>query len=179
MAIRKKHSKKAYTRAYKRRGRFALKIWLQSAFVMLCLAALDDIFKLNTSQTLIIAPFGASIVLVFGVSHSPFARPYNVLVGHILSAIIGVTCAKLFGSHTVFASAFAVSSAIAIMYLTNSMHPPGGATALIAVIGGEAIKNLGYFYVLLPTALGAITLVLITLFFEKISTYLHYKNLHL
>ncbi len=170
----RKHSRKAYTKTYKRRGKFALKIWAKSAFVMLCLAALDYLFALNTSETLIIAPFGASVVLVFGVSHSPLAKPFNVIGGHILSALVGVTVYKLSFGHIVFASAFAVSTAIAIMYLTNTMHPPGGATALIAIIGGEHIHQLGYMYVLVPTALGAIVLVLITVFFHKLNEYAHH-----
>lgn len=111
----------------------------------------------------LIGSFGASSVLVYGVIQSPFSQPRNVLGGHIFSAIIGVTAVKLFPGTIWLSAPLAVSSAIVVMQFTRTIHPPGGATALIAIIGTEKIKSLGYFYVLSPILSG--TLILLTVAF--------------
>ena len=91
--------------------------------------------------TMIIGSFGASAVLIYGAIKSPLAQPRNLIGGHILSAVVGVASYQLFHAHLWFASAVAVATAIAVMHATKTLHPPGGATALIAVIGGEKIHN--------------------------------------
>ncbi|MBR9980517.1 MAG: HPP family protein, partial [Desulfatitalea sp.] len=88
---------------------------------------------------LIIGSFGATAVLIYGAVRSPLAQPRNLIGGHVLSAVIGVTAAKWLGHHPWLAAALAVSTAIAVMHMTKTLHPPGGATALIAVIGGDAV----------------------------------------
>ena len=110
----------------------------------------------QTGLILIIGSFGASAVLIYGAIRSPLAQPRNLLGGHILSAVIGVTAFQWLGGQPWLAAAVAVSTAIAVMHLTTTLHPPGGATALIAVIGGDSVHNLGYLYVVMPAALGAI-----------------------
>ena len=95
--------------------------------------------------TLVIGSFGASAVLVYGAVHSPLAQPRNLIGGHILSAFIGVLSYKLFIQNPLIASAVAVSTSILAMQLTLTLHPPGGATALIAVIGSNQIHDLGFF----------------------------------
>ena len=122
----------------------------------------------QTGLMLIIGSFGASAVLIYGAIRSPLAQPRNLLGGHILSAIIGVTTFKLLGSQPWLAAAIAVSSSIAVMHLTGTLHPPGGATALIAVIGGNSVHDLGYLYVLMPTAFGAIVMLIIALIINNI-----------
>ncbi len=122
----------------------------------------------QTGLMLIIGSFGASAVLIYGAIRSPLAQPRNLLGGHVLSALIGVTAFKLLGGQPWLAAAIAVSTSIAVMHLTGTLHPPGGATALIAVIGGESVHNLGYFYVLMPTALGAIVMLIIALLINNI-----------
>jgi CBS-domain-containing membrane protein len=117
----------------------------------------------KTDFVMVIGSFGATAVLVYGAIRSPLAQPRNVVGGHILSAIIGVTCYQLFGSHLWLASALAVATAIAVMHATKTLHPPGGATSLIAVIGSTKIHSLGYLYVLIPTALGASVMLLVAL----------------
>ena len=122
----------------------------------------------QTGLMLVIGSFGASAVLIYGAIRSPLAQPRNLLGGHILSALIGVTAFHLLGGHPWLAAAVAVSTAIAVMHLTGTLHPPGGATALIAVIGGESVHSLGYLYVLMPTALGAIVMLIIALIINNI-----------
>ena len=122
----------------------------------------------ETGLTMIIGSFGASAVLIYGAIRSPLAQPRNLLGGHILSAIIGVTAFQLLGGQPWLAAAIAVSTSIAVMHLTKTLHPPGGATALIAVIGGDSVHNLGYLYVVMPTALGAIVMLIIALIINNI-----------
>lgn len=122
-------------------------------------------FKLldQTSLMMIIGSFGASAVLIYGAIRSPLAQPRNLLGGHILSAFIGVTAFQWLGGEPWLAAAMAVSTSIAFMHITKTLHPPGGATALIAVIGGESVHNLGYLYVVMPAALGAVVMLLVAL----------------
>jgi len=118
--------------------------------------------------TMIIGSFGASAVLIYGAIKSPLAQPRNLLGGHIFSALIGVTSYQLFQSHIWLAAAVAVSTSIALMHATRTLHPPGGATALIAVIGGETVHKLGYLYAVIPTAVGASILLTVALLVNNI-----------
>jgi hypothetical protein len=104
----------------------------------ICLVAYaNDAWLEGTERVLLIGSFGASAVLIFGTVKSPLAQPSNLLCGHIISALIGVTAYKLLPAHSWLASGLAVATAIAAMHATKTLHPPGGATALIAVIGGK------------------------------------------
>ncbi|SFL87243.1 HPP family protein [Desulfomicrobium norvegicum] len=122
----------------------------------------------QTGQALLIGSFGATAVLVYGAIRSPLAQPRNVLGGHVLSAIIGVCAQQVLGEAPWLAAAVAVATAIAAMHLTKTLHPPGGATALIAVIGGDSVHSLGYMYALVPAGLGAVVLLLVALVVNNI-----------
>jgi CBS-domain-containing membrane protein len=122
----------------------------------------------QTGQALLIGSFGATAVLVYGAIRSPLAQPRNVLGGHVLSAIIGVCAQQVFGETPWLAAAVAVATAIAAMHLTKTLHPPGGATALIAVIGGDSVHSLGYMYALVPAGLGAVILLLVAVVVNNI-----------
>lgn len=115
---------------------------------------------------LLIAPMGASAVLVFAVPASPLAQPWSVVMGNGLSALAGVTCAELIADPTL-AAACAVASAIGLMSLARCVHPPGGAVALTAVLGGPAIANAGYAFALAPVALNSLVLVGVGLAFNN------------
>ncbi|MCP3875129.1 MAG: HPP family protein [Desulfobacteraceae bacterium] len=117
----------------------------------------------------IIGSFGASAVLIYGAITSPLAQPRNLVGGHVLSAIVGVIAYKLFYPFPWFASAFAVATAIALMHATKTLHPPGGATALIAVIGSEKIHALGFLYVFIPVGVGAIIMLTVALIVNNIA----------
>ena len=118
--------------------------------------------------TLMIGSFGASAVLVYGAVRSPLAQPRNLVGGHILSAIVGVSCWKLLGHEPALAEAMAVATAIALMHATRTLHPPGGATALIAVIGSGKVHMLGYLYVLAPATTGPLILLVVALLVNNI-----------
>jgi CBS-domain-containing membrane protein len=126
-----------------------------------------NLFK-DTDFVFIVASFGASAVLVYGAIRSPLAQPRNLIGGHILSAVVGVTAFKFFGSQMWLASALAVATAIAVMHATKTLHPPGGATALIAVIGSNNIHVLGYFYAIIPVGFGALIMLVVALLVNNI-----------
>ncbi|MFO7601245.1 MAG: HPP family protein [Candidatus Desulfacyla sp.] len=123
----------------------------------------------QTSLTMIIGSFGASAVLVYGAVRSPLAQPRNLMGGHMLSAVIGVAAFQFVGGIPWLAAALAVSIAIALMHLTKTLHPPGGATALIAVIGGDSVHQLGYLYVFIPAGLGAFVMLIIALLVNNVA----------
>jgi len=143
--------------------------WLGSAVGIALCGYLSARYFEPSDSTLLIGSFGASAVLVYGAVKSPLAQPRNLLGGHILSALVGVGCYQLFGPTVWIASALAVSFAIVVMLVTKTLHPPGGATSLIAVIGGQKIHDLGFFYALVPSGLGAFILLLIALFVNNMS----------
>ena len=117
---------------------------------------------------LIIGSFGASAVLIYGAVKSPLAQPRNLVGGHVLSGFIGVASYQCLSSNMWIAAAVAVATAIALMHATKTLHPPGGATALIAVIGSEKIHSLGYLYPLIPAGLGAFIMLIIALLVNNI-----------
>ena len=119
-------------------------------------------------QGLLIGSFGATAVLVYGAVRSPLAQPRNVLGGHVISAVIGVCAYQVFGDAVWLSAAVAVSTAIAAMHMTKTLHPPGGATALIAVIGGDSVHSLGYMYALLPVGFGAAVLLAVAVLVNNI-----------
>lgn len=142
--------------------------WIGSFIGISAVALLHYRLVDKNGLLMLIGSFGASAVLIYGAIRSPLAQPRNLLGGHILSAFIGVTASQWLGGHPWLAAAVAVSTSIALMHLTKTLHPPGGATALIAVIGGDSVRNLGYFYVLMPAALGAGVMLIVALLVNNI-----------
>ncbi len=117
----------------------------------------------RTDLVMVIGSFGASAVLIYGAIKSPLAQPRNLIGGHIISAVIGVICYKLFATHMWLASSLAVATAIGVMQATKTLHPPGGATALIAVIGSNKIHNLGFLYAVFPVGVGVFIMLFVAL----------------
>ena len=115
-----------------------------------------------SGAALIVPSMGASAVLVFGVPHGKLSQPWALFGGHIVSAIVGVTCYQ-FVPNIFLAAGLAVGLAIGAMHVLNCIHPPGGATALAAVIGGSAINALGFEYILVPVLLNTV-IIFITAF---------------
>ncbi|CAB1077448.1 hypothetical protein D1AOALGA4SA_5236 [Olavius algarvensis Delta 1 endosymbiont] len=122
----------------------------------------------KTDLVMIIGSFGASAVLIYGAIRSPLAQPRNLIGGHVISALVGVTAYKLLAGHIWLASAVAVATAIALMHATKTLHPPGGATALIAVIGSQKIHGLGYGYVFVPALVGPVIMLAVALLVNNI-----------
>lgn len=129
-----------------------------------------------TDNLFLIGSFGASSVLIYGIINSPFSQPRNLLGGHLLSALVGVTFGKIFPDILWLSAALSVSLSIVLMQVTKSLHPPGGATALIANIGSEKIKNMGYWYVLSPVLTGVVILLLIAIVFNNLASGRRYPS---
>ena len=112
-----------------------------------------------------IAPMGASAVLLFAVPSSPLAQPWSIVGGNLVAALIGVTCAR-WVPDLALACALAGSLAIAAMFSLRCLHPPSGAVALTAVLGGPAVRALGYAFVLWPVAIDSLLLLMAALLFN-------------
>lgn len=139
------------------------------AFVGIASIGLIQSYYLSENDNLfLVGSFGATSVLVYGVINSPLAQPRNVFGGHVVSAVVGTTICYLIPT-VWLAAAIAVALSIVTMQITKTLHPPGGATALIAVIGSEKIKSLGFFYVLSPIASGVVILLIVAMIFNNIT----------
>jgi CBS domain-containing membrane protein len=132
------------------------------------LKAHDNIF--------LVASFGASSVLIYGIINSPFSQPRNLLGGHLISAIVGVTIHKFIPVELWLSCAISVSLSIVLMQITKTLHPPGGATALIANMGSEKIQGLGYLYVLSPVLSGVLILLSVALVFNNLTDHRSYPS---
>lgn len=143
--------------------------WLGSFLGIAAVALIHYRLLDRTPLAMIIGSFGASAVLIYGAIRSPLAQPRNLIGGHVLSAVIGVAAYQFLGAMPWLAGAVAVSTAIALMHLTKTLHPPGGATALIAVIGGDSIHQLGYLYAIVPAGIGALVMLIIALAVNNLS----------
>ncbi len=142
--------------------------WLGAFVGISAVAYINFNVLAGTGLIMMIASFGASAVLIFGAIKSPLAQPRNLVGGHVLSALIGVACYKMFSEQPWLASSVAVATVIAIMHLTKTLHPPAGATALIAIIGDDKIHSLGFTYAILPVGIGVTILLLVALLFNNI-----------
>jgi CBS-domain-containing membrane protein len=124
----------------------------------------------------LIGSFGASSVLIYGIINSPFSQPRNLIGGHLLSALVGVTIHKLIPQELWLSCAISVSLSIVLMQITKTLHPPGGATALIANLGSEKIQGLGYLYVLSPVLTGVLILLGVALVFNNLTDHRDYPS---
>ena len=118
------------------------------------------------NAVMLIAPMGASAVLLFAVPASPLAQPWSIIGGNLIASLVGVSCGKLIGE-PMLAAAIAGSAAIGMMFVLRCLHPPSGAVALTAVLGGPAIHAMGYGFVLTPVMLNSILLLSAALFFNN------------
>ena len=143
--------------------------WIGSFLGMALVAYINYNIIDETDLLMLIGSFGASAVLIYGAIKSPLAQPRNFVGGHVISAIIGVTSFQMLHPYMWLSASVAVATAIAAMHLTKTLHPPGGATALIAVIGSQKVHALGYLYVIIPVGLGALIMLIVALLMNNIS----------
>lgn len=133
-----------------------------SAFVGILLTGILSASLGHSAMPLMIASMGASSVLLFAAPHSPMAQPWSFVGGHLLSALIGITCFKFIPSPFV-AAALAVALSSFVMHWLHCLHPPGGATALAMVLSGQEMHVLGYGALLSPVGLNVLVLMIIAL----------------
>ncbi|SHM58060.1 HPP family protein [Flavobacterium chilense] len=140
------------------------------------LSYLESIHFRGSDVVYLIGSFGASSVLIYGIIQSPFSQPRNLVGGHLISAFIGVTVNKLVPDIVWISAPLAVSLSIIFMQITKTLHPPGGATALIAVTGSAQIKGLGYMYVISPVLIGVLILLITALIFNNMTSSRSYPS---
>ena len=117
---------------------------------------------------LLVAPMGASAVLLFAVPASPLAQPWSIIGGNTISALVGIAVVHAVPDRTA-AAAIAVASAIAVMSLLRCLHPPGGAASLLAVLGGPAAASAHVSFAFVPVAVNSVVLVLLGILFHRFS----------
>lgn len=117
---------------------------------------------------LLIAPMGASAILLFAVPASPLAQPWPVIGGHLVAALVGVTIAHLVGT-PMLAAPLAVALSFGLMTIFRCVHPPSGAIALIAVLGGPKITEMGYSFALVPVLLNSVLLTASALIYNNLT----------
>jgi len=148
---------------------------LASLVALLLVMFTSQLFLESSDLPWIVASMGASAVLLFAVPQGPLSQPWPFVGGHLISAFIGVTVV-LWIDDIVWASCLAVSLAIFFMYLSGSLHPPGGATALTFVVGGSSIQSLGYMYMLTPVSLNLLVMLLWALIINNFLPNRSYPN---
>ncbi|MCY1546203.1 HPP family protein [compost metagenome] len=131
--------------------------WLGGVLAMACVASANDLL----SMTLVLGSFGASCVMVFGFPDLPFSQPRNVLGGHLLCSLVGLIFLQAFGAHW-WSLALAVGTAIALMMLSRTVHPPAGSNPVIIFLAQP-----GWSFLLFPTLIGALLLVLVALLYNN------------
>jgi CBS domain-containing membrane protein len=125
----------------------------------------------NQSSVLVpflVAPMGASAVLLFAVPASPIAQPWSFVGGNLISATIGVTSSQ-FISDPLLAAAAAIAFALCAMFAFRCVHPPSGAVALTAVLGGPGIRSLGYGFVLAPIAVQSLIMLVCAIAYHALT----------
>lgn len=149
---------------------------IASAGALLSLLAVTFVSAFYTdgpATSLMVASMGASVVLLFVVPHGALSQPWPVVCSHLFSAVIGVSCKLLFPDQ-IWTPALAVCLAIMLMQYLRCVHPPGGATALTAVIGGPDVAALGYWFVVSPVLINIAIILTIALVFNNLFPGRHY-----
>lgn len=140
--------------------------WLGGFLAIASVAVLEDVFSL----ALVLGSFGASCVLVFGYADVPFSQPRNVIAGHVISSMVGLTFLTVFGPHW-WALALAVGTAIALMMLTRTVHPPAGSNPVIVFLAQPT-----WGFLLFPTLAGVLVLVAVGLVYNNATREVRYPK---
>lgn len=134
----------------------------------LMITSLTSHWLLGEVNLWFVAPMGASAVLLFGLPNSPLAQPWSIVGGNLVAGVIGVTTA-LYIPHPALACGVAACLTIAVMFQLRCLHPPSGAVALTAILGGNGVQQLGYHFILTPVLLNSVCLALLALVFNNLA----------
>lgn len=129
---------------------------------MLCITTLGSLSTATESSIWLMAPFGATMVILFGLPESPLAQPRNVIVGHLLTTAIGLSVATWMDI-TPWSMGLAVGLAVGLMLLTHTTHPPAGANPLVVMLAGEH-----WDFLLMPVAAGTILIVVFGVIYHRL-----------
>ena len=140
--------------------------WLGGFLAIAGVAALTDLL----SVALVLGSFGATCVLVFGYPDVPFSQPRNVIAGHAISSLVGLVFLAAFGPHW-WAVALAVGTAIALMMLTRTVHPPAGSNPVIVFL-----TQPSWSFLVFPTLVGALVLVAVALIYNNATRDVRYPK---
>ncbi|MHB1145138.1 MAG: HPP family protein [Thiobacillus sp.] len=133
---------------------------------MLAVWWISDLLLDSQGAVLVATSMGSTAVMLFAAPHGPMSQPWPLIGGHLVSALTGVACVQWLGSEHVLTAPLVVGLAIAAMYSLRCLHPPGGATALGAVLGGEPVHALGYSYVFSPVLLNSLVILAVAVAFN-------------
>lgn len=150
--------------------------WRSSLTATIAISATVGLSWWLFAPPFVVAAIGASSVLIFALPSSPLAQPWSVFGGYVISAAVGVAMAAI--PYPVIAAGLAVGGAILAMLVLRCLHAPAGAVALFAVIGGDAIHDLGFGYVLSPVATNAVLLVVLGVILNNLIPGRHYPRPH-
>ncbi len=140
---------------------------LASFVAILILGVVSSHFVSGIGLPFIVASMGASAVILFAISHSPLAQPWPLIGGNLLPALVGVSVAKLVPD-IMLAAALAVALSLLLMQLLHCLHPPGGAVALLPLLGGPSVHAMGFHFVLIPVGLNLLILLLLALIINNV-----------
>lgn len=150
--------------------------WRSSLAAAIAISATVALSWWLLTPPFVVAAIGASSVLIFALPSSPLAQPWSVFGGYVVSATVGVAMASI--PYPFLAAGLAVGGAILAMLVLRCLHAPAGAVALFAVIGGDAIRDLGFAYVLAPVAANAAMLVVFGVLLNNLIPGRHYPRPH-
>ena len=140
--------------------------------ILLCQIVTLQYFSPSESL-LLITSMGATATLIFALPHGALSQPWSVFGGHLISAVIGILCYQYI-SNVLFASSIAVGGAVLIMYFLRCLHPPGGATALFCVQGGEKVHELGFNFLVEPLLQNIVIMVGVAILFNGLFSWRRY-----
>lgn len=123
-----------------------------------------------TDAALLMAPFGASVVIVFGLPDSPLAQPKNVILGHLITAFIGVFFVQYIGVSPL-TLAIATGLGVTIMLLTKTTHPPAGANPILIMLSAQS-----WSFLVTPVLIGAVVIVIVGKIMQRIKLQLMDKS---
>ncbi|CAM4178243.1 CBS-domain-containing membrane protein [Paenibacillus endophyticus] len=143
------------------KGRSPLKVVPRNALIgaiggFTAIAVLALLSELTASAWMM-APFGATCVLAFGLWDAPLSQPRNIIGGHVISTLVGLLCLHFFGQ-SIWVMAAAVGLSIGLMMLSKTTHPPAGADPLVVILSGSS-----WTFLLTPVLIGSVLIVVMAL----------------
>lgn len=127
-------------------------------------------FGYYSKVTLLIPPIEASCVIIFTLPQSPFSSQKNILLGHVISGSIGIIIVNLIGI-TSLSLSIALSLAVFSMLLTDTLHPPAGATTILIIL-----TNAKWYFIFFPLGIGAIILCILSILYRKLHKFVKKQN---